>query len=291
MVTLALMFGLGALVSQAWVKLAPEVQAAIARQERARAAQLEAQAAEAQTRAEAAQKAQSAIVYFWQWTYTGLGAGLLILFIGAAVVGVHWLNLRAQLVYSQHGQAPLVMRSINGQFVIMDAARSLTGITTAAELPPPTEQAQIQIATQAQATAALVAIAGKTAGDDVSKRMTDAAKVLPMPTFAAEQSGDNVRMVYVKLGNGSSEAQRDLQDLREFITGASVRGLARRAWMGHHFASGHDCTRARYDALIMQCQKANVIANAGNGWALTVAEAEALDAFGVGDKDATPTTE
>ena len=272
------------LTANSALQSSPETRAAIARQENARAAKLEAEAAEAQTRAEAAQKAQSAIVYFWQWTYTGLGAGLLILFIGAAVVGVRWLNLRAQLVYSANGQAPLVMRSINGEFVILDPARSLSGVTAFTELAAPSEAAQLQLASQAQAAAVMISIARN--GEDIAKRISKAADVLPVPSFGGASGDGGPRFVYVKNGaNGISEAQRDLQDVREFLTGAAIRGLSRRAWMGHNFSSGHNGTRARYDALIQSCQRANIITNDGNGWKLAVPEAEALDAFGVGHKD------
>ncbi len=282
---LVLVFVVGVMSADVTAKSSAAYSAAIARQEAARAAELEARALEAQTRAAAALEAQAAIVNFWRWTFTGAGAGLLILFIGAAVIALRWLNLRSQLVYSANGQTPLVMRHIDGRFVIMDAARSLTGVTTAAELPPPTEAAQIQIATQAQATAALVAIASKASGDDVVKRVSKASETLPVPSFGG--AGEGPRFVYVKNGaSGTTEAQRDLSDLREFIQGAAIRGLSRRAWMGYSFASGHNGTRARYEALIEQCAKAGVIRPEGTSHVLAVSEAEALGAFGIGAADA-----
>ena len=204
LLALALVFVLG-LTANSALQSSPEARAAIARQEQARAAELEANAERAQVLADAAREAQSAIVYFWMWAFTGAGAGALILFIGGAVVGVRWLNLRASIVYPANGQAPLVMRHIDGRFVIMDAARSLSGITTAAQIGPPTEAAQLQLATQAQAAAVMTAVASKASGEDVAKRISRAAEVLPVPSFANGQ--DNLRMVYVKSGaHGVSEA-------------------------------------------------------------------------------------
>lgn len=280
--TLALVFVLG-LTANSALQSSPEARAAIARQERARAAQLEAQAAQAQTFANAAAEAQSSIVYAFRWGAVGVGIGLLILFVGGAWWAVHWLRVRAMTLSPRNGLMPLVVTRVDGQWIVLDTARSLSGVTSFTELAAPSEAAQLQLASQAQAAAVMTSIARN--GEDIAKRISKAADVLPVPSFGgAGEAGP--RFVYVKNGAaGVTEAQRDLQDLKEFLQGASVRGLSRRAWMGHHFGSGHDCTRSRYDDLIHKCQKANVITNDSNGWALAVSESEALDAFGVGQKD------
>lgn len=280
---LALVFVLG-LTANSALQSSPETRAAIARQERAKAAKLESEAAAARTLANAAAEAQSSIVYAFRWGAVGVGGGLLILFVGGAWWAVHWLRVRAMLLTPRNGQLPLVATRIEGQWVILDTARSLSGVTAYTPLAAPTEAAQIQIATQAQATAALVAIASKANGEDVVKRIGKAADVLPVPSFGG--AGDGPRFVYVKNGaHGTTEAQRDLQDLREFLQGAAIRGLARRAWMGHNFSSGHAGTRARYEALIDRCLKAGVIRPEGQSHVLAVSESEALDAFGIGAAD------
>lgn len=285
----------GALGNGALVRSIPVVSQAIARQEQARAraleaaaAEAEARAAEAQTRAAAAREAQSSIVYFWRWSFVGVGGAVFIVLIGGALVLVGWMRHRSKLIYpNRAGHWPLIVHTLRGgEILLTDPMRALGPVTVIrAGDETASESTRLQIATQAQASAVMLGIASRANGDDVAKRVSKASEALPAPTFASGGAPGGLRMVYVKQGNGTSEAQRDLQDLREFIQGAGVRGLARRAWMGQHFSSGHECTRARYDELIQHCEKAGVIKHEGQTWMLSVSESEALDAFGIGAKD------
>jgi hypothetical protein len=297
-VVAAVVIGWG--VSEVRLRNAPPVVAAVAAQERAKADKLQAEADVARSRAdvahtdaEIARQSVSAAVALRGWMYLGGGVALAVLFIGSAFAVVAFLNVRARVLYpNAAGQFPiLIERRFSGQLVALDLSRSLGPLSViehdgrAAFALPGSEAVALQLATQAQAAGVLVGIASKAAGEDVVSQVGKVAGSLPAPSFASP-AGDNLRLVYVKqAGGANSEAARDLADVREFIKGASVRGLSRRSWVGHTFASGHDCTRSRYDGLVEKVVRAGVIERDGQSWRLAVSEREALDAFGVGEQD------
>ena len=282
-----------------------EVLAAIAKQEQAKADKLQAEAditrqsaEQARIETEAKRQALPEIAASLRWYALSGGIAFAVLAVGLAWSAVVFAMMRAQTIYPDRaGQWPiLVSRKWDGSLLIADTSRSLSPVLridragNVTALIESGELSALQLATQAQASGAMVAIArgGQQPADAIVESVSRAAERIPAPTFANAKDGpgENLRLVYVKQpGEANTEAGRDLADLREFITGAKTRGLARRAWMGVRFASGHECTRTRYDDLIRKCERAGVICREGQSWRLAVSEAEALDAFGIGDKD------
>lgn len=297
----ALLIGLN--LSRLADRQAPDIRAAIAKQEQAKADELQAEAdimrqsaEQARLDTEAKRQALPELTASVRWYALGGAIAFAVLAVGLAWAAVTYARTRAQCVYPDaRGQWPILIdRRWDGVLLIADTSRNLSPVMqidrvgNVAALIEPTELSALQLATQAQASGAMVAIArgGNQSAGKVIETVTQAAKQLPAPTFANANGGDGLRFVYVKqAAAANTEAGRDLADLREFITGAKVRGLVRRAWLGLRFASGHECTRTRYDELIRQCERAGVICREGQSWKLAVSEAEALDAFGVGDKD------
>lgn len=110
--------------------------------------------------------------------------------------------------------------------------------------------------------------------------LTAEAPPSPAPKIAAPGS-EKLHVVYVQ-GQGVSEADRDLMDLREMVERGALSGFARANWLGHKFASGHDGTRERYDWLIDTLSQAQVIAPAGRSWRLAVDVSQAIDALNLG---------
>jgi hypothetical protein len=298
-VVAALLLGLN--LSGVVERLSSEVLAAIAEQERAKADKLRADAELAQQSAEQArieteakQQALPEIAASKRWYALGGGIAFAVLAVGLAWAAVTYAQTRAQCVYPDRaGQWPiLITRRWDGAVLIADTSRSLSPVLridwqgNVTALIETSELSALQLATQAQASGAMVAIArgGQQPAEGIIESVSRAAERIPAPTFA--NSGEGMRFVYVKqAGAANTQAGRDLSDLREFITGAKTRGLSRRAWLGVRFASGHDCTRTRYDDLIRKLERAGVICREGQSWRLAVSEAEALDAFGIGDKD------
>lgn len=294
---------LGVLLAAVAVGTSPEVinaraqtELARAKQEQAKAMAEQAKAQQELYRAEGLRLAIPSIEAGYRVAYFGGGLALMVFTVGGAWAVVVWLNMRAMVVYPNGaGHYPLlVSRSWDGSTRIVDTSRGFGAVTVISadnvvSLPVGgSEQAQLQISTQAQAAAALVGIASRsnTAPAEVVKRTAAAASGLPAPQFNATASGDNLRLVYVKKpGAANTEAARDLQDLKEFIEGLPMRGAARRGWMGYTFRSGHECTRARYDDLMTKLKAAGVLVEDGTSYRLGVEVSEALDAFGVGERD------
>jgi len=285
-----------------------DVLAAIAEQERAKAKQEEARADKLQAEAditrqsaeqarietEAKRQALPEIAASRRWYALSGGVAFALLAVGLAWAVVTFAMLRAQTLYPDRaGQWPiLVSRKWDGSLIIADTSRSLSPVLrvdragNVTALIESSELSGLQLATQAQASGAMVAIArgGQQPADAIVESVSRAAERIPAPTFA--RSGEGLRFMYVKQPvEANIEAGRDLAELRELIAGAKVRGLSRRAWLGMRFASGHECTRTRYDDLIRKCERAGVLCREGQSWRLAVSEAEALDVFGVGDKD------
>jgi hypothetical protein len=293
---------LGVNLARLAAQQSPDVRAALAEQEQAKAAQLRAEAdytrqlaEQARLETEAKRQALPAVAAAKRWYALGGAIAFAVLVVGLAWAVVTYARTRAQCVYpDMRGQWPiLIERRWDGVLLIADTSRNLSPVMqidregNVTALIEPAEVSALQLATQAQASGAMVAIArgSEQSAGDVIESVSRAAKALPAPTFA-NAGGDGLRFVYVKqAGEANTEAARDLADVREFITGAKVRGLARRAWLGVRFASGHECTRTRYDELIRTCERAGVLCRDGQSWKLAVSEAEALDAFGVGEKD------
>jgi len=280
-----------------------DVLAAIAKQEQAKADKLQAEAditrqsaEQARLETEAKRQALPEFAASLRWYALSGGIAFAVLAVGLAWAAVTFAQTRAQCVYPDRaGQWPiLVSRKWDGSLLIADTSRSLSPVLridrqgNVTALIETSELSGLQLATQAQASGAMVAIArgGQQPADAIVESVSRAAERIPAPTFANSGDARSVRFVYVKqAGAANTEAGRDLSDLREFISGAKVRGLARRTWLGLRFASGHECTRTRYDDLIRKLERASVICREGQSWRLAVSEAEALDAFGIGDKD------
>ncbi len=287
---------------------APPVVAALAEQELARAETLRAQAAEAW--AQARQAESDAAV--WRSTESARSSALVV-FVGAvalaaaglvaglAVAGVRAANVRAVALWpNARGAWPVLLERQGGGLAVLDVGRMVSPLVImgpgGVQSPSlASEPAQVQITSQAQAAGVMTSLAAQSPGaglrdaarERLSAGVARAGEVLQAPAFASDEPGGRqaVRFVYVKTPKGNAQAERELADLREFIEGAGLRGMARRAWLGYKFRSGHELTRARYDALIGRLKGAGVVVADGQSWRLAVSQAEALDAFNLGDDD------
>lgn len=300
----------GALAAGAWLaslgQASPELRAAIAEQGRAKADELSAEADQARAAAaaawndvEAKRLAQSEIAAADRWWALAPAIAGGILLIGGAFAIVAWLQLRARIVYpNADGLYPILIdRKLGGALVIADTSRQLSSVVTIDAqgnllTPAPSEQTAARLATQAQAAGAMVGIAKKNTGEAIAERVKAAAGALPVPQFAqlAPSGADVVEaepnFVYVK-APGTTKAQRDLQDVGEFIrTGWGPRGLARAAWLGLRLeGTGNRVSRGYYDELTKRLATAGVIVNEGEGWRPAVEIDEALDAFGLAHEE------
>lgn len=289
---------------------APPVVAALAAQEQARAEALKAEAAQAWA---AARRAESDSLV-WQTTESSragalalfvqvLGLAAAALVIGLVVALVRAANVRAAVLWpNSRGAWPVLLERRDGALAVLDVGRMVSPLVVIgpAGVQAPSlasEPAQIQITSQAQAAGVMTSIAAQRDGAGLREQaagrlsagVARAGEVLQAPAFASDAPSSGrqaVRFVYVKSPRGNAAAERELADLREFVEGASVRGLARRPWLGYRFRSGHECTRARYDALIGRLKGAGVVIADGQSLRLAVSESEALDAFNLNDTDA-----
>jgi len=307
-----LMLGIrSAFEAPAVVSAIAERELAIAEGERAAAAAAWAQAhkAESDTAAwrasePARSQALTLVSYAAGWAVSG---ALVVGLVGAALALVRFLNVRAMVMYpNAAGAWPLLVeRQADKALAVLDTGRlvgpvAIIGPDKQVSAPGlASEPAQVQVTSQAQAAGVMGAALrsgrpGADLAEDLRERVgaglrstAEALTPAGAPTFASAGSPmSSTRFVYVKTPRGNSEHERDLADLREFILAAGVRGLGRRAWMGYKFRSGHECTRSRYDALTEKLKAAGVVVAAGQSWRLAVSEAEALDAFGLGERDA-----
>ncbi len=261
----------------------PAVVAAIAAQERAKAEKLEAEAATAQAQAAQANietaarlAALPAIVEGKRWMALSAGIAVAVVLIGLAFAAVLYVCVRAVTLYPNHeGHWPIVLGRLGWQ---------LPGLANG---PAP-----LQIATQAQAAATMIGVTRASQSNapvqDIAKRTSQAAQALPVPTFDAA-TGDGLKLVYVKNGK-QSKAQREMQDVEEFVRRGWVIGLQRSHWLGQKFSgSGNKIGRAYYDDLMSKLARAGLVEDiGGHGWQTIVTLDEALDAFGLahtGDED------
>lgn len=287
---------------------APDVRAAIAEQEQAKARRLqadaftaEATAASAWADAEARRRAVDALEQSIRLGAIGSGLAVAIVAVGFALAGVTWANVRARVVYPKDGVYPIfIERRLNGSLVIADASRQLSPVVavdyggTARQALEPDVQTAARLATNAQAAAVMASAFTRRPADEVAERVR--AADVPVPVFARDVAGSDdggTKFVYVKsrTPDGNSKSARELSDIGEFIrTGWGPRGLSRRAWLGMTFAgSGNKVTRGYYDIITGRLERAGVIsqdANAGGGWRPAVELPEALDAFGLAHDDA-----
>jgi len=265
---------LGLLIAGIVTQRDDDVLAAIAAQERAKAAKLQAQAETAKALAdqerietEAQAAALPAIVESKRWMAISAGIASAIVFIGLACAAVAYAFVRAVTLYpNAQGHWPIVPGRLGWE---------LPGLANG---PAP-----LQIATQAQAASTMIGIAraGSESGvQEVARRMGDAAKALPAPTFDTA-NGDGLHIVY---RNGKqTKAQRERQDIEEFIRRGWVVGLHRENWLYKTFSgSGNKIGRAYYDDLMKILKEANLIEDVGgHGFQTIVTLDEALDAFGL----------
>jgi len=263
--------------------------------ERVEQLKLQTQQQEADARAwvgSAPARTQSTIII----AYAG-GVAVGFAMIGFVLVGVVWAWRRAHIIYpAADGRWPVMIERNRSGLAIIDLSRAVSPVTmisSLGELSAPMlapDELQLQITSQAQQAAVMTGIAGHREGEAMAARVSSAVASLPQFTgnggAARGESDKGLRLVYVKRpGNSGSEAARELQDLREFLQRGSEIGFARSNWIGHAFQSGHRGTRARYDDLISKCKQAAVIGESGQSWVLAVSLSDALDSFGVGDKD------
>lgn len=289
---------------------APAVVGALAEQEQARADALRAQAAQAWAAAARAESdarswvaSEDARALSLELAAYGLALALVVLTVGLALVAVGWAQRRAAVLYpNERGAWPvLIERRRNGALVVLDAGR-LVGpalvIRADNGMSAPmlaSEPAQVAISSGALA-AATVGAAAVASGQreqlaGLVGQLAEGLRPVPVPGlqlapgFASDKPTTAPRFVYVKQPRGNTQAERELADLREFILGAEVRGLSRRAWLGYKFKSGHECTRSRFDDLVSKLKRSGVVVAEGQGVRLVVPVAEALDAFGLGELD------
>lgn len=294
---------------------APEIRAELAHQESAKAAVMAAQAESA--RAAAAMRASDAAA--WQATEAdraaairaaayGLAGALVILALGGAMAGAHWLELQARTIRPTAAGWPILTeRQSDGALAVIDTARLIGPVAIVCQdgqvLAPAVgaEETMARIATQAQAAAVLVGVAASAKGggqaDAVIERVTAVAERLPAPQFAAAPVGaadqdDGLRLVYVH--QAQSQSAMELAELGEMIRQAEIRGLARSTWIGDGagrrpfmFATRRECNRARYETMIDRLRKAGVVEPAGRSWRLSVGVDEALAAFRIDSESET----
>jgi hypothetical protein len=305
-VSLAAVFTIGLMAARTVAETSSPVQAAIAEQESAKAEALRAQAeaerakaAMAWTETEADKLALSEKAAAARWWALSPAIAFSVLAIGGAFALVTWLQTRARIVYpNADGLYPILIdRKMGGALVIADTGRQLSSIVAVdakgqitAPLWPDMQTAA-RLASQAQAAGAMVGLANAQGPGELPEAPS-AAGALPMPQFAqlapggAEVVDTGPNFVYVK-APGTTKAQRDLQDVGEFIrTGWGPRGLSRAAWLGKRMAgTGNKVSRGYYDELTKKLATAGVIVDEGNGWRPAVELAEALDAFGLAHDD------
>lgn len=310
---------LGILALGAWqfadtVARSDSVSAAVADSQAAQAAQAQAEAQRAALELEQARLDMQAWPEGAGWRaragavlWVGGALAAVIFLNGLAVAGGLWAWRRAAVIYPDvKGQFPLLTeRQKDGSLAIVDTNRMVGPVAIVCQdgtviSPVQNEAVQLEVTRQAQAAGLLRGVMQPGLLEQAKKQVEKiaASASLPVPTFGdgvvfakevaaapTGANGDRLRFVYVQKGEGVSEAARDLADLREFIELTSVKGLSRRMWLQHHFNSGHDCTRARFDALIEKLRKANVIIPSGQSWKMNVSVSSALAAFGLSDTD------
>jgi len=196
----------------------------------------QAQADKAKVEAEAARNALPAITLRNTLIYTGSGVGVVVLLVGSAFAVVAWMNKRATAIYpNTAGLYPVIVkRSWNGVTIVHDPNRAL-GPTTLYTTPglasmafdklglpceqpmaafpsPGSEQAMLQVATQAQAVGLMTAATSK--GEEgvrvaqVAKKLVGSPAMLDnatarMPTVRVVDSSDEIeRAVRVYLSEG-----------------------------------------------------------------------------------------
>ena len=286
LVSLGLLLG-GAVMGTAARWQAPVV-AALAEQEQARAETLRAEAARAWAETRATLAAAPGVIAGKEILAVGLNLAFVILAVGTAVAFVIWATVHAGVVYpNAQGQYPIVMeRRANGEVWVHDTARALqasTYLMPGGVYAPAvgSEEAALQLATQAQASSVMIGIAGKAQAEQVVERVNRAGASLPAPSFG--QNGGGPRFVYVKDRAAQQQtAQIFMADLRELIEqGWGARSLHRAMWIGYRFHSGNKCSRPYYDRLMEKLSKAACARAEGEGWTPAVPLADALQAFGL----------
>jgi hypothetical protein len=307
-------FALGAWQFADTLAQSETVAAAVAGSQAAQAAQAQLAADRAQLELEQARQDMEAWPEAAVWraragavVWFGGAVAVVVLLNGLAAAGGLWAWRKASVIYpDSKGQYPLITeRQRDGALAVIDTSRMVGPVAIVCQdgdvcSPVQNETLQLEVTRQAQAASLLRGVMQTSALEQAKKQVEKiaASAALPVPTFgdgvvfakevaAAPRAvnGDKLRFVYVQKGEGVTEAARDLADLREFIELTPVKGLARRMWLQHHFNSGHDCTRARFDALIDKLRKANVIIQAGQSWKMNVSVESALAAFGLSNTD------
>jgi hypothetical protein len=276
--------------------LPPEIVSARAAQEQAKAEKLQAEA-EIQSAAAARswvtyhayQSAQPAIEFGIRLAAFGSGIAVFILACGVAFAVATWSITRARVVYpNASGQMPVMVRQPllgAGETLITNTNLLLSPVTIISadgqvSYPlPASEQSALLLATQSQAGNVVVGVANKTTSQQAVKRVNEVSERLPVPTF--ESSNDARQFVYVK-GKDNSKVARDRKDLREFIERGYRISFHRSDWVAPNYTfrgTGRECRRGYFDHICGVLQKANIIADDGDGWEPVVELAEALDAF------------
>lgn len=219
-----------------------------------------------------------------------LGAGVtLLVALGAGAALVR----RLQVVYYGLHRNPLVMI---GDAVYDPIAKTWSGD----EIP---EELQAQLTTGLQQVLALQAahsphphgkntkhsftlgpLSTSAESTPVTESVTVAEKDKPaitaVPTSPAiEAPKEKLHPIFVQ-GQSTSEADRDICDLREFVERGALVGFARSSWLGHKYESGHDGTRERFERLTDICIQAGVIEPTGKTHRLAVSADQALAALG-----------
>lgn len=137
-----------------------------------------------------------------------------------------------------------------------------------------TEQTYREIATGAMQSRVLTQVADKSAGAEISERISQIAVQTPLPEpgrdgqpgqpgrdagglarFSAQgASGVVARCDYLLLCGLSR------QSIQEFCSVAAERGLSRNYWLSHQFERGERLTRDGYDKLMAHAERLQLIA-------------------------------
>ncbi len=282
-------------LSKAWAS--PAVVTQIARQQSARADELQAKADTEKANAAAAgawSRSSSELAIAWARRWPLVVALVLVvvgmLALGTSAAWVRWVWSRAGVVALPGG---LVAMRQGPAVVVVDPSRMIGGVLQLdSGKVRPVLQTSEELAADV-ARAALVAHAvERVAGNE--SRAELAAKVTETISSAFSNLAASSALTVADLRHGSAPALRlvrvrsnaekkqaalidDNAELREFVEVGGVRGFQRREWAGYKFkATGRPCSQTRWSTLAGWLHEADLL----SGSALVCPVSEALQRLG-----------
>lgn len=266
-----------------------------ARQEGARADELQARADEAKARAAAAWSwSGSSSILAAEWGRRWPVVVVLVLAVGALVAAgssvawVRWAWGRASVVSIPGGLVAIFQRSA---VVVVDPARMIGGVLqldAGGVLPvlQTSEELAADVARAALVARAVERVGGNESRVEIAARVTESlssafttlagAAAAPAAMAAAAPA---LRLVRVRSAAEKKKAALidDTAELREFVEVGAVRGFQRREWAGYKFKStGRACSQTRWATLAGWLREAELLDGSG----LVGSASEALQRLG-----------